>query len=152
MTTTQKQLLLVTRLLFGILFLWSGLDKFISGFTAKGYLTNAVSGPFADIFSSMSGSYITDFLVIYGEIAIGLALITGTFIRFTALMGSLMMTLFYLSSFPPENGLISQHIIYILVFKILAVFNAGRIYGVDFYLEEMPFVKKNYKLLRYLLG
>lgn len=152
MTNIQKKSLLILRLLFGILFFWSGVDKILSGFTATGYLNNAVSGPFVYTFNAMAGSPFVDFLVIYGETAIGLALITGAFIRFASLMGILMMLLFYLSVFPPAHGLISEHIIYILVFMILSLFGVGKITGIDRFVEEQEFVKKHYKIFRYLLG
>ncbi len=130
MTNIQKYFLVVSRILFGILFLTSGLSKLSSGFTASEYLENATYGPFADIFRSMTGSPIVDFLVIGGEIAIGIALITGVFLWFTAWSGSLMMLLFYFSQFPPKTGIINYHIMYILVFFLLALFRAGEYGGI----------------------
>ena len=124
MTTPQKYILTISRILFGLLFLTSGMGKLISGFTATQYLDHAV-GPFAGIFQSMAGSPVVDFLVVGGEIAIGIALISGLLLWVTAWSGSLMMLLFYASQFPPKNGYISYHIIYILLFFLLASSKAG---------------------------
>lgn len=148
----QKKLLFITRILFGGLFLWSGLNKVTSGFTASGYLINATTGPFMEFFQSLAGSPIVDSLVIYGEVLIGIALVTGLFVRFASAMTIIMMSLFYLSAFPPEHGLISEHIIYILVAKILAAFGAGRLWGIDGLLEKQPLVKEHFSIFRYLLG
>jgi len=131
MSSIQKCSLTVVRILFGLMFLISGVGKLMSGFTAKGYLENATYGPFAAIFHSMAGSPFVDFLVVGGEIAIGIALITGIFLWFTAFSGSLMMLLFYFSQFPPKTGLINYHIMYILIFFLLASFHAGEFGGVS---------------------
>lgn len=124
MTNTQKYILMISRILFGFLFLASGVGKLTSGFTASQYLEH-VTGPFASFFQPMAGNLFVDILVIWGEILIGAALISGVFMWFTAWSGSLMMLLFYLSQFPPKNGYMSYHIIYILLFFLLASSKAG---------------------------
>ena len=131
MTTQQKYILVISRVLFGFLFLASGVGKLTSDFTATQYLDHAV-GPFASFFQPMAGNLFVDMLVIWGEILIGIALISGAFMWVTAWSGSLMMLLFYFSQFPPKNGYISYHIIYILVFFLLAVFRAGEFAGFGF--------------------
>lgn len=130
MKTRQKYLLVTTRVLFGLLFLISGVEKLLRGFTAKTYLEKATFGPFISIFQGMAGTPIVDFLVVWGEIAIGIALITGLFLWLTAFSGSLMMLLFYFSQFPPKTGMISYHIIYIFVFFLLAAYRAGEFGGI----------------------
>lgn len=140
----QIRLLVITRLIFGLLFLLSGIDKALSGFSASGYLQHATYGPFAQAFQTLAGNPVADFLVVFGEIAIGLALISGVVLTFTAVAGSLMMALFYLSAFPPETGVIDLHVIYILVFWLLAVFKAGNYWGLGEYSSEVidRFIKK----------
>ncbi len=151
MNRTQKYLILTTRILFGILFLWSGISKLITGFNPSGYLNNATSGPFETYFMSMAGNPVITFLVIWGEILIGLGIISGILLRLASFFGIILMTLLYFTVFPPSTGLINQHIIYILVFLILSVFGAGRIYGLDAYIEK--YISKNGpSKLRYILG
>ena len=127
------------------------MDKLLGDFTASGYLLNVASGPFSTFFSGLAGSAVVDFLVIWGEILIGLALVFGVFLRFACYMGALMMTFFYLTVLPPEHGYISEHIIYILVFAVLASYGAGRYLGIDAHLEKLKVVKKN-KIFKFLLG
>lgn len=131
MKQLQIYTLTATRVLFGFLFLNSGVTKLLSGFSAEKYLEATTYGPFAEIFQSMAGSSIVDFLVIGGEIAIGVALLTGLFMWFTAYSGSLMMVMYYFSQFPPKTGIINMHIIYILLFFILAAFEAGKYTGLQ---------------------
>ncbi len=137
MKRVQKQILLTARILFGFLFLNAGIDKLLNGFSAKVYLEATTYGPFADIFQSMAGSPIVDFLVVGGEIGIGVALITGVWLWFTAYAGSLMMFMYYFSQFPPKTGLINMHIVYILLFFILASFEAGTYVGLQWYVDRI---------------
>jgi thiosulfate dehydrogenase [quinone] large subunit len=111
--------ILLLRLALGGLFLYNGIDKLLSGFSAGGYLLNATYGPFEAIFQSMAGSSLVDLLVIWGEIGIGLTITFGVFLRLGVFCGVVILALFYFSAFPPEHGLISEHIIYILVFVLL---------------------------------
>lgn len=147
----QKEVIFLLRIAIGLLFLYAGITKLTTGFTAAGYLENVASGTFKDIYLSMAGNSVVDFLVMWGEILIGLAITTGTFLRFAAFMGSLMMIMFYFSVFPPEHGYINENVIYVLVFAVLVTQGAGRYLGVDAYLERLDLVQNN-KYLRYLLG
>lgn len=128
---SQRWMLVITRLTFGGLFLSSGLQKALTGFSAASYLEHATSGPLAETFQNLAGQAWVDFLVVFGEIGLGLGLVLGLWLPLVAVAGTLMMMLFYLSSFPPEHNLISLHIIYSLVFVLLAVFRAGDYFGLN---------------------
>lgn len=151
MSNYSKYLLLTLRIVFGLMFLVSGIDKLTSNFTAAGYLTNVSTGPFRDMYISLAGSPIVDFMVVWGEILIGLALVLGILVRLSCYLGSIMMLMYYLSVLPPEHGYISQHIIYVLVFAILASFAAGRVWGLDQLIERQRLVKLK-PIIRLLLG
>ncbi len=135
MQPTKTVVLVSTRIAFGLLFLTSGIDKLLSDFSATGFL-EASSGPFSQYFSAMAGNNLVDFLVIFGEIGIGIALIFGVFLSFTAVCGILMMLLFYLASFPPKTGYINLNIMYAFIFLILATFEEARHFSLQ------PFVTK----------
>lgn len=151
MSTSYRYVLLITRILFGLFFLWSGVDKLFSDFSATPYLNNVVSGPFASFFSSMAENQYVSWLVIWGEILIGLGIFTGTLVRLASFWGCIMMFLFYFSAFSPSNSYITQHIIYILVFALLSAGGAGRFIGIDGTLERIIARNKPSKL-RYILG
>lgn len=144
--------IVLLRILLGVFFFWVGLMKLRTGFSAEGYLVNATSGPFAEIFADLAGMGWVNIMVVYGEIAIGLGLITGTLVRLASASGILMMILYYLSALPPEHGPIDQHVIYAGIFWLLIISGAGRMYGIDGWLEKQALVVRSWKLFRYILG
>jgi len=129
------------RLAMGWVFLYAGYHKLRYGFTAEGFLINATSGPWKSWFVSLGQSRaaldVIDPLVMYGQVLIGGALLLGLFTHFALLMGAAMMFLFYIAQFPPEYDLfLDYYIVYILVFLMLGVLAAGRVWGLDGYLEK----------------
>lgn len=131
----KKLILLKLRLVMALIFLWAFFDKLLGlGFaTAKenawinggspttGFLTNATRGPFAELFKSLAGVSVVDWLFMIGLFGVGLTLLFNKFIRFGAFAGILMMTLMWLAVFPPANNpLLDEHIVYILVLALLA--------------------------------
>ncbi|KKL58197.1 hypothetical protein LCGC14_2227830, partial [marine sediment metagenome] len=116
----------------------------------------ASKGPLKDIFVDMGTSQtaldVIDPLVIWGQILIGFSLILGLFTRVGAFFGALLMLMFYLPTLWPEhNPFIDDHVIYIGIFALLGALGAGRIIGIDSYLEQTETVKKM-PALKYLLG
>ena len=61
------------------------------------------------------------------------------------------MTLFYLGNADWAHGYVNGDLLGLLLFVVVGVFAAGRLLGVDAYLEETESVKQRPKL-RYLLG
>jgi thiosulfate dehydrogenase [quinone] large subunit len=132
-------------------------------FDARGYLLYAVpnnGSPLADLYVAMGQ---TDWLVAFvnvavpwGELLIGLALLVGAFTRLAAFFGALMMLLFYFGSWDIAHGVINGDFAYMLVFLAVAAFGAGRILGLDAWLETyevggQPLVER-YPALDYVLG
>lgn len=140
----------------GVIFLWAGLDKLIAGggyWTAAGFLKGATAGslgwPFVTgdpakdaIFNPTHGFWVdlagnaavmnvVNFLVVFGECAIGVALILGLFTRFAAAMGALMMGFFFVAAWSFSNGIVNQHLTYLIVCLTIAGLGAGNYYGLD---------------------
>jgi thiosulfate dehydrogenase [quinone] large subunit len=151
------------RLVIAWVFLQAGLDKLFQGdWTAAGYLDFAIpaDNPMRETFVDMAGMSFVDPLVIWGQILIGLALLLGVAVRFAAFWGAVQMVLFWLShleggimaGLPIEHGwVVSSHVVYVLLLFGLGAVGAGRIAGLDEYLEALPVVRNN-RWLRYLLG
>ena len=130
-------------LLFGLLrigmgwiFLWAFLDKtFGLGFSTAterawlaggspttGFLSNATSGPFMDIFKGLAGNPFVDWLFMIGLLCIGLSLIFGVGMRIAVCSGIVMMALMYLATLPTENNpFVDDHVVYGLVLLLLGV-------------------------------
>jgi len=162
--TLSVWFILALRLMMGLAFLQSGVDKVLSGsFGAAGYLTNAPpanGSPAADLFVAMGETaWFVDFVnvaVPWGEVLIGLGLIVGAFTRLAAFWGAFMMLLFYLGNWEVSHGYINGDFAYMLTFLAVAAFGAGRILGLDPYIEQyqvggQPLVER-YPWTRYLLG
>jgi thiosulfate dehydrogenase [quinone] large subunit len=148
--------MLLLRLTMGWIFLWSGIDKLVTDFSASGFLLHSTQGPLTFWFHSLGGSQtalnVVNPLVIWGEILIGFTLVFGIFTRSGLFWGAVMMMLFYLAQFPPTtNPFMDEHLVYIVIFGLLGALGAGHILGVDAWIERLPWVKRH-RLVTLLLG
>ena len=147
--------LFVVRVVLGWIFLQAGLQKLLAAdWSAASYLQNAIppGNPFMGLWSTLAGQAWVDILNVWGQILIGVGLITGTFFRFSALCGALMMIFYWMSALqgglaaglPLEHGwVVDQHLVYAALLFALGAFGAGRILGVDRLLEKTEIVKNN---------
>jgi thiosulfate dehydrogenase [quinone] large subunit len=162
--TLSVWFILALRLMMGLAFLQSGVDKVLAGsFSASGYLLNAPAAngsPFADLFVAMGNTaWFVGFVnvaVPWGELLIGLGLLVGAFTRLAAFWGAFMMLLFYFGNWSVSHGYINGDFAYMLVFLAVAAFGAGRILGLDPYIEQYdvggePLIER-FPWMRYLLG
>jgi len=143
-------ILFILRIVLGGVMLEAGLNKLLSGdFSISGYVSHG-SGPFANWFAHfVSASTTLSQLVMWGEILVGVALISGAFLRFGSFWGALMMVLYYLPYLPPENGWVSQQIIYMLIFITLMFSGSGYFLGIDRLAKNL---EKKWPGLRWILG
>jgi len=154
---------LALRLMMGVAFFTAGFHKLTEGgWTATGYLLHAVpaASPLHGVFVWMGSTpWFASFLAVavpYGEFAIGLGLIFGVLTRLAAFFGAFMMLMFYFGNWTVENGLINGDLAYVLVFLSVAAFGAGRILGLDPFIEGLlvrgrPLIER-YPALEYVLG
>lgn len=156
------------RLVMAWVFLQAGIEKLLDpGWTAAGYIDPqsgfgvTEANPFADFFAGLASSAgMVDPLVIYGQLAIGFALLLGVLVRFAVFWGALQMFLFWMASLqggltaglPVEHGyVVNSDVVYMLLLFGLGAVGAGRILGLDKRLEQTEVVRNN-RWLRYLLG
>ncbi|MCJ7429021.1 MAG: DoxX family protein [Candidatus Nanohaloarchaeota archaeon QJJ-5] len=152
--------LLSLRVVMAWIFFQAGIQKFLDpSWSASGFLQGTTLDPLG-MFTMMSGEPIVDALVIYGQLAIGLGLFTGTLVRLASFGGGLMMVLFWLGSLegglmaglPIEHGyVVSSHIVYLLLLFGIGSFGAGRILGIDAWIEDQAWFE-DHPWLRYLTG
>lgn len=131
----EKILFLKLRLVMSFIFLWAFFDKTFGlgfgtltdkswlngGSPTYGFLTNAVKGPFASLFSSLAGHVWVDWVFMVGLLFIGLTLLLNRYVFWGAISGILLMLLMWLSTlFPVNNPIIDEHIVYIIILAILA--------------------------------
>jgi thiosulfate dehydrogenase (quinone) large subunit len=171
LTRGQRAAIAVLRVATGIVFLTAGLEKFLAteAFSATGFLKFGTTGapylgtaadgvvynPTHDFWVSLAGNAslmpIVNWLVVAGEIAIGVALILGLFTRFAAVAGALMMALFFVAAWNFEHGIVNEQLMYGIVTGVLGVVAAGRYYGLDAVLEKAATIRRAPQL-RYVMG
>jgi thiosulfate dehydrogenase [quinone] large subunit len=162
--------LVTMRVVMGWVLLQGGVTKLLTyldgnpanNWTAAGYLQNAIpaGNPFGDLWLTMAGNPMVDILVMWGLTLTGLGLIVGAFVRWNAFWGAVMMLFFWaaalegglLAGLPLGHGwVVDDHLVYAALLFGLGAIGAGRIFGLDAYLETLPVVEDN-RWLRYLLG
>lgn len=134
--TLQKIVFLKLRFVMSFIFLWAFADKLLGlGFaTAKeaawinggspttGFLTHAAKGPFVEMFKSLAGMPLVDWLFMGGLLFVGLTLLVNRFVVLGAISGIAMMLLMWLALlFPENNPIVDDHIVYALVLALLAI-------------------------------
>jgi|WetSurMetagenome_2_1015567.scaffolds.fasta_scaffold289126_2 thiosulfate dehydrogenase (quinone) large subunit len=153
MQKTVNVIFLIIRIILGSLMFEAGFSKLASGaFNAVGFLAHS-TGPFAGFYVNISQNpgilAAVNWLVPWGELLIGAALILGVAVRFASLCGIVQMLLFYTASLPPENGWISQAIVYMALFAVLMFPGTGYYFGLDNLVVKL---EVNRHPLRLLLG
>ena len=150
------------RLSLGWVFLWAFLDKLFGlghetaskqawvngGSPTKGFLANASTGPFEDMYHNIAGDAWADWLFMIGLAGIGVALIAGVTMRIAATAGAVLLVLMWTAVLPPENNpFMDDHLIYALVLVALALIKAGHVLGLGAAWERLPLVQR-YPILR----
>ncbi|MFB6101127.1 MAG: DoxX family protein [Haloplanus sp.] len=143
------------RLLVGYWFLHAGLTKLLFGFSAQGYMRfasqGAITEPIMQAFSSGILLTVTEYAVGWGEFLIGVGLILGVLVRLASFFGAVLMFFFYFTNHGWAHGMANGELWGLLMFPTLIVLGAGRVWGLDEWLEDTEFAHNN-RWARYLLG
>lgn len=145
-TTFQTITLILLRMLIGWHFLYEGISKLLNPYwTSAGYLAESpwlFSGLFTDIADSPTLLKWVDILNIWGQIAIGLALITGLVTTWACIFGIFLLLIYYVCNPPfvgysysaPSEGsylIVNKILIETAALGILLAFPTGKILGLD---------------------
>lgn len=154
---TYRYLLAVTRLGLGFVFIWAFLDKTFGlgratpaegawidgGSPTEGFLTNAATGPFTDFYHGIAGDAWANWLFMIGLAGIGVALILGVAMRIAAVAGALLMVMMWTVVLPPANNpVVDDHLVYAVLFVLLALTSAGKTLGFGRVWERIPLVQR----------
>ena len=138
MNKFQRVSLLLLRLSLGWMYLWAGITKVVDpNWSAAGYLQGAKTFPaLFHWFASPALLPLTNFLNAWGLTLLGVSLILGLCVRWTAPFGIALMVLYYLVilQFPYPNVnsfIVDEHFIYVVGLITLMAFNAGKFWGLD---------------------
>ncbi|WP_436925059.1 DoxX family protein [Halosimplex amylolyticum] len=144
------------RVIMGWTFFYAGITKVLDPeWSVRGFLLHAIpeGNPFTGLWTVMANdwAWLLTPMNQVGLTLIGLALILGAFVRFSAFWGAVMMLFYWAAALPLENGLvIDDHIVYALLLFGLGAFGAGRILGLDDRIEELDIVEENPRLRLFL--
>ncbi|RKQ33452.1 DoxX family protein [Oceanobacillus halophilus] len=147
-------ILTVLRVYLGYAWFTGGLGKITSGgFDASGFIQGAIAsaggehpavqGWWAAFLETVAlpNAELFSFMVMWGELLVGLALILGIFTNFAALMGITMNFAFLFSGTVSTNA----QMVLMTVFILVAGYNAGR-YGLDRWV--IPFLKDHTPIVK----
>jgi len=143
MDKTRKISLFILRIATGWLMFYAGITKILDPeWSAVGYLEHAKTFPdFFLWFLQPSVLPLTNFINEWGLTLLGVSLLLGIAVRFSSILGLLLMLLYYFPvlQFPyiaPYYYIVDDHLIYALVLALLAAFQAGRYLGLDSFLPR----------------
>lgn len=150
-------LLALGRILLGWLFLWAFLDKAFGlgyatspsdawingGSPTEGFLQFATSGIFQDLYNSMAGNAVVDWMFMLALLALGISLILGIGMRVATYGGTIFLLLLWGANVPPVyNPIIDEHIIFIALLWILYMMKAGRYLGLGVWWSNTGLVRR----------
>lgn len=175
-TVTRARGLAFLRIVLGFGFLWAGLEKWLNfagadaPWSAAGFLKFATAGtvpnmvghaetmvhnPTRQLWVDLAGNAgvigVVNFLVVFGEIAIGLALLFGVATRLAGILGAVMMFLFWIAAWDFQFGIVNQQLVYGLLSAVVAYASAGKVLGLDARLDEAELVRRT-PVLRFVVG
>lgn len=153
----HKISLFLLRIIMGWLFLYAGVTKVINpNWSAAGYLKGAKLLPgFYNWLLSPNILPGINFVNEWGLTLLGVSLILGIGVRFSSILGAVLMILYYLPlGFPYPDAhsfIVDDHIIDAAVLLFFAGSRAGRVMGLDNWCANLPLCAK-YPKLRSLWG
>ncbi|MBI4281272.1 DoxX family protein [Candidatus Uhrbacteria bacterium] len=157
MSKSQKISLFLLRISLGWLMFYAGITKILNpNFSAAGYLGTAKTFPalYQWLASSTNIGWI-NFVNEWGLTLLGVSLILGIGVRFSSVLGAVLMVLYYFPvlDFPyvAHSYLVDEHIIYAAALIFLATVRAGRVYGLENWCSNLPICSR-FPKLRSLLG
>ena len=157
MTQFQKISLFLLRVSLGWMFFYAGITKVMNPeWSAAGYMKGAKT--FAGFYQFLTQPGMLpaiNFINEWGLLLLGVSLIFGVFVRLSSVLGTVLMLLYYfpILDFPYPNAhsfIVDEHIIYALALALLAVWRAGRTYGLENWCANLPVCSKFPKLREWL--
>ena len=142
-SVTERTLMLYLRVAMAWTFLYPAFRQILSpDFSVAGFLGHTKTfHDFFSIFATQSAAHVTSVLVAYGHLLIGLSLLVGLLVRFSAGFGALLMIAYWMAHMDwpyiedKTNFIIDQHLVYAGVLLYLGVVRAGHFWGLDAWVQ-----------------
>jgi thiosulfate dehydrogenase [quinone] large subunit len=153
-SSKEKYLVVFFRLTMAWTFLYAASHQvFVPSFSVVGFLSHTKT--FHDVFvvfTTPTMAPITTFLVEYGHLLIGLSLLTGLMVRVSASFGVLLMAIYWFAHMDwpfienTNNFIVDYHVVYAGVLVYLVVKQAGHVWGLDGWVENLELFRQRPKL------
>ena len=143
-TFTRKKVahmwpLTLLRVYTGVFFAYYGFGKIKGGNFAngvEGFVSGRLDGSYAIIRPFLESVVLPNkalfaFLVSWGELAMGIALIVGLATRYAAIAGAVMMVAFWFTKGQGFLDAQNHDAIWFMIFVVLAAVHAGRVHSLD---------------------
>jgi thiosulfate dehydrogenase [quinone] large subunit len=149
--TVQKAVIFLLRVAIGWVFLWAAIRQIPDAkWSAAQFLSGAKTFPgFYAFFLQPEILPITNVLVKYGHLLLGLSLMAGLCVRLSSGFGALLLMLYYFPrlDFPYVGGgvtnlIVEYHLVYALVLVYLGAIRAGRFGGLETWVASWPLFAK----------
>jgi thiosulfate dehydrogenase (quinone) large subunit len=149
-TKLDRGVIVALRVLVGWTFLYAGTWQILQNYSAAAFLNHVVT--FHDFFAHFAEPAVlpyTDFLVKWGQLLIGLSLVSGFLVRLSGPFGILLMVTYYFAHMEWPfiedhlNLFVDFHLVYAIVIVYLIAHHAGRVWGLDGAVERLPVVAHN---------
>lgn len=154
----DRSVIFILRILMGWTFLYAGAWQIWDNFDTAGFLNHVVTfHAFFSIFAQPAVLPLTDVMVKWGHLLIGLSLLSGLLVRVSGPFGVLLMITYYFAhmKFPyieePVNFLVDYHLVYATVIVWLVAHRAGHVWGLDGLVERLRWTDY-FPVLRPLVG
>lgn len=134
---TYKLILVLLRITLGWYMFYAGITKVMDpAWSAEGYLKGAKLLPqFYTWLTSPHIMPIVNFVNEWGLTLLGISLILGIWINYSAPLGALLMLLYYIPLGvihpDPHSMVVDQHVIFGLLMLYLSYAGAGQMWGLD---------------------
>ncbi len=147
--TASRGLILFFRLAMAWTFLYAGLTQVTDpAFSVAGFLgtTKTFHALFA-WFASPGMAPVTNILVPWGHLLIGLSLLSGLFVRVGGAFGILLMITYYFAhmDFPYVenhfNFIMDYHLVYAAAIALVMLARGGEVFGLDGWLARRHYVQ-----------
>ena len=155
----ERNLILFFRITMAWTFLFAASHQvFDPNFSVVGFLksTKTFHDLFA-LFTTPAMAPVTTFLVEYGHLLIGLSLLFGFMTRVSAAFGIALMAIYWMAHMDwpfienANNFIVDYHMVYAGVLGYLIYRHAGRVFGLDGWIEEHHLLK-DHPTLKPLFG
>lgn len=150
----ERFLIVFFRLTMAWTFLYAASHQvFVPSFSVVGFLSHTKT--FHDVFvvfTAPTMAPITTLLVEYGHLLIGLSLLTGLMVRVSASFGVLLMCIYWFAHMDwpfienTNNFIVDYHVVYAGVLVYLVVNEAGHVWGLDAWIENLNLMRQYPKL------